>query len=431
MTTNRETQLMLDAVAAGIKVPKELANFMAQVTFESSDLKRLEEGFRYTKNIAQITVLSALRKGPEALETARQEALQGSPEKLAELMYSGRMGNNDPGDGFKYRGRGYIQLTGKDNYREAGQALNLDLVEKPQLAAEPENASKIAVWYWNRYVHRVAPEDVTNATHVINNGETGLAERKARFAEWQNKLTPELMASLTGGEVLISASTVAHSQATVQLGARGEAVHELQCRLSSLGYTDAHGNALKPDGHFGANTRHAVKAFQHDHGLRADGVVGPQTFAELDASLQDKRQAHVAPSPAVAQLDSATHSDHGLFKQALSGVHKLDASVGRAPDSRSDNLAAALVVTAREHGMSRIDHVVLSTDTSKVFVVQGALDSALKRVASVPTVEALNTSVAQSTQALDRTTEHQQLAAITQSQVAQQPAREHCASRAL
>ena len=116
MATDRETQLLLDATAAGMTSPRELANFMAQVTHESRDLTRLEEGFRYTKNIAQIPVRSAMREGPEALEAARIEALQGKPEKLAELMYGGRMGNDEPGDGYKYRGRGYIQLTGKENY---------------------------------------------------------------------------------------------------------------------------------------------------------------------------------------------------------------------------------------------------------------------------------------------------------------------------
>lgn len=429
MTTNREAQLMLDAVAAGIRAPKELANFMAQVTYESSDLKRLEEGFRYTRNIAQIPVDSALRKGREALEAARLEALSGRPEQLADLMYGGRMGNNEPGDGFRYRGRGYIQLTGKNGYREAGEVLGLDLVGHPELAAEPETASKIAVWYWNRYVHRVAPEDVTSVTHIINNGEIGLAERKARFAIWETKLTPELMASLTGSEAIIPVSTVAHRQAAAKVGAHGEAVRELQNQLNNLGYTDKRGNALKADSHFGANTLYAVKAFQLTHGLTPDGIAGPHTLGKLDALVQQTRQAQQVPAAPVAQIDNAMHPDHALFKQAQGGVHKLDAQVGRTPDLQSDNLAAALVVTARSHGMSSIDHVVLSTDTSKVFAVQGALDSALKRVASVPTVEALNTPVAQSTQCLDRTIEQQQQAALTQAQLAQQSMREPSPSR--
>src|SRR5579875_3436518 len=130
MITDRETKLLLDAVAAGMLSSGELANFMAQVTHESNGLSDLNEGFRYTRGISQITskVRSALREGPEALEAARLEALNGRPEQLAELMYGERMGNDRPGDAFKYHGRGYIQLTGKAQYREAGEALGIDLL---------------------------------------------------------------------------------------------------------------------------------------------------------------------------------------------------------------------------------------------------------------------------------------------------------------
>jgi hypothetical protein len=108
---------------------------------------------------------------------------------------------------------------------------------------------------------------------------------------------------------------------------------------------------------------------------------------------------------AAVQLDHPAHSDHKLFGQAQAGVHLLDAKVGRTPDQKSDQLAAALAVAARTNGINRIDHVVLSTDASKVFAVEGALDSALKRIASVPTVEALNTPVAQSTQTWEQVSE--------------------------
>lgn len=109
--------------------------------------------------------------------------------------------------------------------------------------------------------------------------------------------------------------------------------------------------------------------------------------------------------PPAARLDEATHPDHKLFGQAQAGVNLLDAKVGRTPDQKSDQLAAALVVAARTNGINRIDHVVLSTDASKVFAVEGALDSALKRIASIPTVEALNTPIALSTQACEQASE--------------------------
>lgn len=120
------------------------------------------------------------------------------------------------------------------------------------------------------------------------------------------------------------------------------------------------------------------------------------------------------------QLSDPTHPDHALFRQAQSGVHRLDAQVGRTPDHRSDQLAAALVVAARSHGMNRIEHVTLSTDASKVFAVQGALNSPFKQFTSVPTVESLNTPIAQSSDAWEQNsaqTRHE-----AQEQSLQQPA---------
>ncbi|MDL9998455.1 peptidoglycan-binding protein [Variovorax sp. J22P240] len=406
MTRDRETQVLMAAMSAGVKSPKELANFMAQVTHESSDLKRLEEGFRYTKGISQIPVESALREGSKALEAARLEALRGNPERLADLMYGGRMGNSDTGDGFKYRGRGYIQLTGKNGYREAGDALGLDLVKDPDLAADPGNAAKIAAWYWNKNVHRVAPENVIKATHVINNGENGLKDRKARFAQWEQRLTPEVFAHLAQGETRLTELAEKHPQSKAaphqaevafRQGAHGHAVVELQAQLKALGYTDAHGRTLQADGHFGANTRHAVEAFQRDSGLPVNGIAARHTLSGIHEANPPQTTARTT-----ACLNDASHADHALFKQAQRGVHEMDAKAGRTPDQRSDNLAAALVVAARSDGMSRIDHVSLGTDASKVFAVQGALNSPFKQITSVPTVESLNTPVAQSTQAWDR-----------------------------
>ncbi len=192
MATDREAQLLREARAAGVVRPVELANFMAQVGHESGGLRRLEEGFIYTRNAEQVTanVRSALRQGRDVLETARLDALAGRPEALAELMYGGRMGNLSPGDGYRYRGRGYIQLTGRDQYAEAGQALGLDLLREPQLAALPEHATRIALWYWQRNVPPTARDDPRAAGAAINGADppNGLEDRQARFAQWQRHL---------------------------------------------------------------------------------------------------------------------------------------------------------------------------------------------------------------------------------------------------
>jgi putative chitinase len=201
MPPDRETQVLTDATAAGITRPMELANFMAQVTHESNGLNRLEESFRYTRNISQIPVPEAWREGNDALDAARKQALMGKPEQLAELMYGGRLGNDEPGDGWKYHGRGYVPLIGKDNYRAAGEALDLDLVRQPDLAADPQHASKIAAWYWEKQVPQDAREDVRAATLALNGRPAGLDDRENRFEDWQRRLTPEVMQRLADGNV--------------------------------------------------------------------------------------------------------------------------------------------------------------------------------------------------------------------------------------
>src|SRR3546814_14333252 len=92
-------------------------------------------------------------------------------------MYGGRMGNDDDGDGYLYRGCGFIMLTGEDNYRTRGDAVGLDLVGDPELAAERDNASRIAVSYWQARVPEADRDDVSAATLAINGGGNGLAER--------------------------------------------------------------------------------------------------------------------------------------------------------------------------------------------------------------------------------------------------------------
>lgn len=192
MATERELQLLRAAAGAGITDRTELANFMAQVGHESGGLSRLEESFRYTRSAEQVAsvVRSAMRNGRPALEAARLEALEGRPEALAELMYGGRMGNNHAGDGYRYRGRGYIQLTGRETYRAAGEALGIDLERDPQRAAEPETAARIAVWYWQTRVRAEDRDDVREAGAAINGRDppNGLADRERRFEQWNRVL---------------------------------------------------------------------------------------------------------------------------------------------------------------------------------------------------------------------------------------------------
>ncbi|MEN5116900.1 LysM peptidoglycan-binding domain-containing protein [Luteimonas sp. TWI662] len=134
---------------ANIDTPQRQAMFIAQLAHESG-------GFHYMEEIA------------------------------SGAAYEGRadLGNTQPGDGERYKGRGYIQVTGRHNYTEAGRALGLDLVNNPELAAQPENAARIAAWYWeSRGINAAADAgNFTQVTRLINGGTNGLADREAYYA---------------------------------------------------------------------------------------------------------------------------------------------------------------------------------------------------------------------------------------------------------
>ena len=168
------------ATSAGITNPKERAMFMAQMGHESGGFRSMEESFNY-KTPEQLMAVSATarEKGPAAV----QAAMAAGPDAVAELMYGGRMGNTAPGDAAKFKGRGFTQLTGKDNYAAAGKALGVDLVKNPELASDPAMAGKIATWYWKSKGLSGAAQagDVASVTKGINNGTNGIEDRMARY----------------------------------------------------------------------------------------------------------------------------------------------------------------------------------------------------------------------------------------------------------
>jgi len=165
---------------SGITDPRERAMMLAQMSHESSGFKSGEESFNYRDADRLASVSGQARKaGPAAI----QAAMAKGPEAIAELMYGGRMGNVDPGDAYKFRGRGVIQLTGRENYEKYGKKLGIDLLSNPELAKDPEIAAKIATQYWqDRNLGSAARAgDVTAVTRGINGGTNGLADRQARY----------------------------------------------------------------------------------------------------------------------------------------------------------------------------------------------------------------------------------------------------------
>lgn len=158
-----EVTLQKAAKRAGIK-GTELAQFMAQMKHESWDFERMKEK-------AQPGVKDYY---------AKRYDMKYSP-KTAKIL-----GNKHVGDGARYHGRGFVQLTGRDNYRMAGDALGLDLLKNPELASKPEIAAKIAVWYWQT---RVKPHvqnfaDTKAVTQKINPALRGVENRHDNFKDY-------------------------------------------------------------------------------------------------------------------------------------------------------------------------------------------------------------------------------------------------------
>lgn len=191
--------------------------------------------------------------------------------------YEGRkdLGNTQPGDGRRYKGRGLLQLTGRANYREYGKTLGIDLEGNPKAAADPALSLKIACEYWKRRKINVDcdRDDVVAVTKKINGGTMGLADRRALTAKAKT-----VLAAMEGDE--LAATTPAMTPPVLRRGSQGPDVAKLQAMLRSLDFSVA------VDGDFGPGTEVAVMRFQTEAGLDADGVVGPQTSKALAGAVK-------------------------------------------------------------------------------------------------------------------------------------------------
>jgi putative chitinase len=168
--------------------PNRTAMFLAQISFESGRFSRVVENMNYS---AQRLMAVWPRRFP-TLEVAQQYAHQ--PQKLANFVYGGRMGNTAPDDGHRFIGRGLKQLTGRDNYTAAAVGLRPILgknyVVEPELVAEPEHAAWTAAWFWSENgLNAVADTgNYERVTRVINGGLIGHDDRVKYIKDIQAKL---------------------------------------------------------------------------------------------------------------------------------------------------------------------------------------------------------------------------------------------------
>ena len=198
--------------------------------------------------------------------------MRTTQEFASGAAYEGRrdLGNTRPGDGKRYKGRGLLQLTGRENYRVYGEAIGEDLEGNPEAAAEPVMSLVIACEYWKR--RKINPDcdrdDLIAVTKKVNGGTNGLADRRKYLGKAKTALQRIIALDPT-------LETPPESRPILRRGSRGSAVVDLQELLRD------HDIPLTIDGDFGPATDTAVRFFQGSKGLVADGIVGANTWKAL------------------------------------------------------------------------------------------------------------------------------------------------------
>ena len=162
-----------------LDTPKRQAAFIGQCAVESANFTRLQENLKYSAQ--RLTQVWPSRF--PSIEAATPYA--NNPEKLANFVYAGRMGNLQDGDGWQFHGRGLIQLTGRENYENCGNGIGVDLINDPDLLLTPQYAALSAGWFWGkRGLNALADtQEYGTMTRRINGGTTALEERIAKITK--------------------------------------------------------------------------------------------------------------------------------------------------------------------------------------------------------------------------------------------------------
>lgn len=175
-----------------INTPLRLAHFMAQISHESDGGVITEENMNYT-TAARIAAVWPSRFTPDTAQ-----AYVHNPKALANKVYNGRMGNaSGTDDGYNYRGRGLLQITGKESYQNIGTLTGLDLVNNPGLAFAPQSALEVAAceFQYLKCLPACDADDIRTVTKRVNGGYIGIDSRRAWLAKWKLAI-PELPGEL-------------------------------------------------------------------------------------------------------------------------------------------------------------------------------------------------------------------------------------------
>lgn len=162
-----------------INTPKRLQHYLAQIAHESGELNNIEENLNYSADRLLVVFPKYFNRG-NVSEYAR------NPKKIGNRVYANRMGNGNEasGDGYNYRGRGIIMLTGRSNYEAYKRYCGYDLIARPSLLAQPLGAVRSSMWFWEKSGCNILADadNIMQITKKINGGYIGLEERKKYLA---------------------------------------------------------------------------------------------------------------------------------------------------------------------------------------------------------------------------------------------------------
>lgn len=168
----------------GLTTNLRIAHFMAQIEHESN-LKPVVENLNYSEQ-------GLLKIFPKYFNATQAKQYARKPMQIANRVYANRMGNGteQSGDGWKYRGRGFIQITGKSNYTSLSNDVKIDFVANPDLLLNEANSMISALWFWSKNgLNELADkDDINGATRRINGGLNGLDHRKQLLVKWKSNL---------------------------------------------------------------------------------------------------------------------------------------------------------------------------------------------------------------------------------------------------
>jgi putative chitinase len=254
----------------GLTTPLTIAHAMAQFSHECGAGLEMVENLNYSAQ-------GLMNTWPSRFDAARAAGYAHDPQRIANEVYGGRMGNAPApaDDGWNFRGRGLSQVTGREGYGKLADKTGLDLVNHPELLSDPDHALECGVADFvlcGCLPHAVA-DDVVAVTRALNGGEIGLAERRQWLAVWK--------AELLGGSSSDRVPPVAPVAAPVDASVVGSDAW-IQASLNAL---SSDGGSLSVDGDCGEKTRRGIAAFQQWAGLEPTGDADSSTIAAIEAAL--------------------------------------------------------------------------------------------------------------------------------------------------